>query len=388
MATYSGQLNQNEIISTLFNSIISWQVTPNNLDIGYNSLEGRFEVEGSQYGDTKLYTSTDIGDVYSYEADTDDQVNVLKLYRPKDPYTQAIELKDFYYYPLTIDSYLSKRIGENLYGDVNASFVQWMSTAKDVEKVTRFNAFVGTEKSDHADVEVDFSGIITPVSTVDDESANRQRAQAIAATLSALETDISDIGTTYNDIGFTRAYAPENLIVVWNAAWYNYLKKYALSSSLLKDGLLELKRENVLPARYFGTVNASSTTATAGTRALKHLVIEETSGGVTTVHRYRAGDQIKVGLTVPAGASYQETSAPGTDGSIICKVIHKDSAPYMAAFETTSEFFNAKNLSTNKYLHFGLSDLKHREDLPWLTVIAAEPEPPEPDPGNGGDGIL
>ena len=66
---YDGQLETNEIFSSLFNQIISLQVFPS----GIQDLTGIYaprKVDGTLYGDTKLYVSTDV--LQSYEWDGSD----------------------------------------------------------------------------------------------------------------------------------------------------------------------------------------------------------------------------------------------------------------------------------------------------------------------------
>lgn len=57
---YSGQLNANEIYSALYNMIISQQVFADNIAEKKSSLVDAARVDGSLYGDTKLYYGTDI----------------------------------------------------------------------------------------------------------------------------------------------------------------------------------------------------------------------------------------------------------------------------------------------------------------------------------------
>ena len=59
MAQFLGQLKTNKIFATNFNQVISHQV----FGTGINDLTGVYatrRVDGTLYGDTKLYTSTDV----------------------------------------------------------------------------------------------------------------------------------------------------------------------------------------------------------------------------------------------------------------------------------------------------------------------------------------
>ena len=95
---------------------------------------------------------------------------------------------------------------------------------------------------DHIDI-VDFK-----LSHVDDEAYERLVAERIAEGLSNIITEMKDIGTGYNDLGYYRAYDPSDLVIVWNAEWVHKLRKVGLPTIFNKDGLLEIKDENVLRA--------------------------------------------------------------------------------------------------------------------------------------------
>ena len=60
MANFTGQLRSNEIFAALYNMIISQQVFADNITDTFSELADRFRVDGSLYGDTKLYYSSDV----------------------------------------------------------------------------------------------------------------------------------------------------------------------------------------------------------------------------------------------------------------------------------------------------------------------------------------
>ena len=95
MATFTGQLRANEIFGALFNMIISQQVFADNIKDNDNLvLVDRARNDGSMYGDTKLYYSTDILKSHAWGADAE-ATNLLKLARPKAPKVQAIHIDIF-----------------------------------------------------------------------------------------------------------------------------------------------------------------------------------------------------------------------------------------------------------------------------------------------------
>ena len=54
--------------------------------------------------------------------------------------------------------------------------------------------------------------------------------------------------------------------------------------------------------------------------------------------------------------------------NIAFKVIHKQSVPYMSAFEVGTSFFNPRSLTENHYLTFGYNTLEYLKDKPFITA--------------------
>ncbi|MBQ0097976.1 MAG: hypothetical protein KBS62_03445 [Oscillospiraceae bacterium] len=364
-ATWGGSLKTNEIFTSIYNMIISQQVYADNIGRTFTSLVDRARVDGTLFGDTYLKYATNALETYAFSPDTSDQLNVLSTNRPADPHVQAITLDVFRQIPITIDNYFSKRAfsTETAFADFNSVCLQWLRDTKRIYDATTYNAYIGTVATAEGSQsqEIDLTGITASATTTDDEAYERLVAERIAEGLSNIITEMKDIGTGYNDLGYYRAYDPSDLVIVWNAEWVHKLRKVGLPTIFNKDGLLEIKDENVLPAKYFGTVNAGTTTS-AGDRALREMKISN--------KHYWAGEVVATGSTVTAKSTYSPTPAVDEDGSIICKIMHKNSVPYMSGFETETTFINGKNLSENHYLTFGHNTLQYLYNCPMVTVTA------------------
>lgn len=353
-------LNQNEIFSSLSNMIIGQFVFTDNIAGNYDSLVNRARVDGSLYGDTYLYYATDASKSYKFTPDSEDQLNVLKTYRPKAPVEQKIVLDNFRQIAMTIDNYFSKRAftTEGAFAQFNSTLLQWLRDTKAIIDSTEYNAFIGTATSS---IGKQTQTIVIPEAT--GEEGNRLFAQAIAEKVANILTELKDVNKDYNDLGFYRSYNPDDLIVVWNADFYNKILKTDLPTIFHKDGLIDkFDAKNVLPAKYFGTPTDS---VGVGTRALKELEYELDGD---TIHVF-AGEEVPSGATTDPAYSNAFYTA---DDSIVCKIIHKDSVPYMSAFETETMFFNPKNLSENHYLTFGRNTLDYLKQYPMITVKVAE----------------
>lgn len=354
MATFNGQLNSNEIFAALYNMIISQQVFADNIASTGSELVDMSRVEGSMYGDTKLYYSTDVLKSTKWGNDAE-AANLLALHRPEAPKCQAIRLNVFRQIALTVDDYLSKRAwgDEGAFSSFKSVMLGWMGDTKKVYDATTFNAFVGTAKSGVAteNVEIDLT---TAVGSATGEEAARIEGGVIAEEIAKLITNLKDITRDYNDNGQLRSYNISDLVFVWNSDAVAKIEKRDLPTIYHKD-IVEKLGEYVLPARYFGTVNAGET---QGNGTTVRSLVEQDIGA----NHYFAGDLIKASDKAPAGTSYT------VNPKILFKVMHRQSVPYMSAFEVGTSFFNAKSLTDNRYLTFGHNTLEYLKQYPFVTV--------------------
>ena len=362
MGAFSGQLRANEIYATLFNMIISQEVFADNVSGTYSSLVDKSRVDGGLYGDSKLYYSADVLKSRAWGGDTE-ATNLLVIERPKDPEVQEIVLDVFRQIGLTVDEYLSKRawMGEGAFAKFNSVMLGMIRETKRVYDATTFNAFVGTAVSLATINTIQVSPTYgTDTTSADLEGAARIEASAIAQVIADLFINLKDVSRDYNDYGHLRSYNLEDLVVVWNSKWVNKIKKIDLPTMFHNEGLVDKLAEEILPARYFGDLLASSHTVVAGEdyRAVEE---QEITVGGQTYHLF-AGDQFPVGASLTAGQAYQ------VNGDIICKVMHKRSVPFMSAFEASTAFFNARSLTTNHYLTWGHNTIEYLKNYPFITI--------------------
>ena len=119
-------LNPNEIFASLANMIISQEVFADNLG-KHQTLVDKARVDGSLYGDKKLYYATDVLESHAWGADAEAS-NLLALDRPQDPEVQAITLDVFRQIRLTVDNYLTKQAwsSEGAFSSFNSVMLGWM----------------------------------------------------------------------------------------------------------------------------------------------------------------------------------------------------------------------------------------------------------------------
>ena len=344
MATFNGTLRSNEIFTALYNMIISQEVFADN--IKGSDLVDQARVDGGLYGDTKLYYSTDALASAAWGNDAE-AANLLDIARPEAPKCQAIVLDTFRQISLTVDNYLSKRAwaDEGSFSSFNSVMLGWIRDTKKVYDGTTYNCYVGT-----AEGQAEKSLVQVTVA----DGVNE--AQVIANALADVITEMTDYTRDFNDYHQLRRYSEDEIKIIFNAKKINKIKNIDLPIIFDNAGLKATFSKEVLPAKYFGTVNAEQKVADANTRSL----VEQTISG----KHYFAGDKIDLGVTAPAKTSYQE------DGSIVCKIVTK-LPPYMSAFEVGTSFFNPKSLTENHYLTFGHNAIEYLKAYPMVTVKLA-----------------
>lgn len=349
MGVFTGQLRSNEIFSGLFNMIISQQVFADNIKGTYSSLVDKARVDGGLYGDTKLFYATDVLKSAPWGNDAE-ATNLLALHRPAAPDVQAITLDTFRQISLTVDNYLSKRAwsDEGAFSSFNSVMMGWIKDTKRIYDSTLYNTFIGTAKSS--------VGKQSP--TALSLTAGKE-AQEIAEFIANLLVEMSDVSRDFNDYGNLRSYSPDEIKVIWNAKYVNKIKKIDLPTIFHKDGLVDKLDDEILPARYFGNINATGGTTAAANTTVRSLV--EKDYGSTHVF---PGDLL------PNSTAYQANETYTEDAKVICKVVVK-LPPYMSAFEVGTSFFNPKSLTENHYLTFGHNTIEYLKAYPMITVKAA-----------------
>ena len=394
MPAFSGQLNANEIFAALYNMIISQEVRADNIAGTFSSLVDKARVDGSLYGDTKLFYSPDVLKSRAWLGDNEAS-SLLAINRPAAPECQAIVLDQFRQIDITVDNYLTKRawMDEGAFSSFNSVMLGMIRQTKRVYDATLFNSYIGTAVSSAAGASVVVSPTYgTDTTSADIEGKNRIYAESVAEALANLFIHLRDVSRDYNDYAQLKSYNLEDLVVVWNAAKVNKIKSIDLPTIFHKEGLIQKFEEEILPERYFGTVitasNVSSyeastpttgkplTTSTGvyvpGTNhangCVRSLVEKDTTVGGTAYHVF-AGDESPASATVLASSgNFDYGEVYIQDAKVICKVMHRRSVPFMSAFEVGTSFFNPRSLTENHYLTWGHNTLEYLKSYPFIKV--------------------
>lgn len=373
MPNFNGQLRSNEIFAALYNMIISQQVFADNIKDTKSTLVDMARVDGSLYGDTKLYYATDVLKSTIWSNDAEAQ-NLLALHRPEAPDVQAIIIDQFRQISLTVDDYMSKRAWgtEGAFSQFNSVMLGWLRDTKRVYDSTLYNSYIGT-----AETNVGNQTVMIELPTSDDAEAQaRLQAGAIAEAMANLLVELEDVSRDYNDYSNLRSFDSSDLIAVWNSEALNKIKKIDLPTIFHKDGLIDKMGEHTLPARYFGTVNTNGGTAPGSNTNVRSLI--ETDYAVDSQEADRRAKRVNnqwivhvfPGDLLPNNSVYLANTTYTQDERILFKLYHKDSVPYMSAFEVGTSFFNPKSLTENRYLTFGHNTLEYLKNYPFITVRA------------------
>ena len=379
-------LTANEIFTTLANMFISQQVFADNLG-KHQTLVDKARVDGSMYGDTKLYYSTDVLESHEWTGDLEAS-NLLALDRPKDPEVQAIKLDVFRQIRLTVDNYLTKRgfSTEGAFGEFNSVMLGWLRETKRVYDGTLYNTFIGTDET----------SVGKQQKTITINADGNSTGENIARDMADLFTDMGDYTTDYNDYGHLRSYSEDQIKVVWNSKFVNAVKKIDLPSIFHDEALQSIFVGDVLPQKYFGipltatnisTYSASTPAAgkpidsddgayTPGTNhangCVRAIYEAKVTVGGNTYHVF-PGQEIPAGATVKASGDFELGTVYIEDATIICKVLVK-LPPIMSSFEAGTVFFNGRSLTENHYLTYGHNSLAHLKNYPMITIRAVVAE--------------
>lgn len=404
MATFNGSLNTNEWFNSLYNAYLLVTTLSDNLKGLDNGLASRFKADADLYHDKFVWSDTDVLKTRAFDV-TD--ANVLS---PEDKGTvaqQEIVVDQARQIGFTAGNWLAKRAWQDAgsYDQFESVLAGQIGETRKLYEYQMVNTAVGTMKSSAAQANAgafgsqnlqitlfnrtgaaDITGTgttdeSTPVVTTYDleyagspvyESNARLNAMVIANYLADLFVDMKDPGKNYNDNGFYKSFDPSDLLVIWNPKYKNYIMKQALPTVFNEAGLKADFEGTIIPSRYFGTVNpATVTTSTpVGTEVIRALEeMDVTPSGGTKTH-IRPGEVVPSGVTlVDDGEIIVPTYTE--DPKVICKIVHKDGVKYLSTLETSTEFFNAKNLTRNRYLTFAYAKPEYLAGRPMITIKEA-----------------
>lgn len=377
MPAFTGTLRTNLAVGGLYNMIINLQTYAENVAHNYSHVD-KARVDVGLYGDQRLYIATDALKTEPWGADAE-ATNLLKLHRPPQPRVQALIVSEFRQISVTTDEYLSKQawLGLDSFSQFTSVVLGWIEDTRRIYENTLYNTFIGTAEGQTTaqTLEIDLSTISAGTT----EEANRLYAQTVANALANLKTKLKDYSRAYNDYGFLRSYAKDDIKIIMNEEILNKITIVDLPTVFHSEKIQAQLSEDALPARYFGEVGTTDI-AKANNDGTKRSMIEAdystAASGAAVTHVF-AGDLIPAGTArltkdpatgvVSISAGIRAGEYYTQDEDVVAKVFVKY-PPYLGAFITGTNFFNAKSLTQSHFLTFGHSKLEYLKNFPFITV--------------------
>ena len=392
MATkFNGRLNTNEFYNSIYNAARLYMIYADNLKgMDKKNLAEKYRTDGGMYNDQSVFTDMDV--LYSRIWDPND-TNVLAPEAVVKPVQEKITVDQFRQIGIYTDEYLSKRawMDPNTYDEFRSVVQKQSAETKRVYEQRLVDVFVGVEPSAASQTIT-----LTLPTDTDAEKQNRLQAQAIAKKIGDLFVDLKDTTTDFNVNGFIKSFDKGDIDVIWNADYYNKIRYADLPTIFHKEDLLE--NGIVLPARYFGTrktitgdahadgtdkyraemeafipVDATGKYSANGTNVV-HVFPGDVLPNLTPISSEGTADYLTKEFTVNGVKRtiqyYTDVRAYQVDPTIICKLVHKDAVKYLSSFETATEFWNPKNLTTNRYLTWAYAKPQLLNGYPFITIKA------------------
>lgn len=388
-------LNQNIITKALFNMIISQHIFDGK--VASTELANKFRVDGTLYGDTKLYQSFDIGALQDWLNDRE-APNLLELNRNRSGITQTITMGVYKMAFISIDRYLSKQafMGEGTFAAYTSFLTGSLRKIKKVYDRSLINNKLGTLEPSTSRCNI----VVRPPKGTTIEETNRLEAQTIAKEMVVLRADLEDNNRDFNKLNYLRSYDPSDLIAIWNVNQRAKITKLDLPSLFHKDinengGFSEFN----LPQKWFGKAATADLTlptsepATVTNRIAvsgwydvkasgKALLVQQPTAN--TVYLW-AGDAVPYvgqqyedyarGYTKDNGNAITVTSTSldkayyyVEDPTIAFVLVDKNALPFMSGFEVGTEFWNPRSLTSTHFLIFGHNNLEWIEEYPRIRV--------------------
>lgn len=391
---FSGSLNTNEFYDSLYNAYRLAMTYANNLSGLDSTLADRYRADGGMYADQVVYTDLDVA--YSQEWDPTD-TNVLEPEYKVAPQQEKITVNQMRQIGLYTDEYLSKRawMDASSYDGFRSVVQKQVIETKRVYEQKLVDTYAGSLYQTNVELPL-------PTDT-NAEAQNRLRATAIAKEIGNLMVDLKDSTRNYNTYGFMKSFDESDFDIIWNADYFNEIRYTDLPTIFHTENLI--KNGHVLPSHYFGVERGSSETiATAGgfMAADEYFIPVGEDGkyaapdtATKAVHVF-PGDILPEGTLILQHNSFNTPIAyvkksvtisgmgknPITatvklakharcfkvQPKIICKVVHKDAIKYLSSFETQTEFWNPKNLSTNRYLTWAFAFPDNLRGYPCISI--------------------
>lgn len=371
--TFNGQLSANIIYNATYNAYELVSTLADQLLGLSDSVAEQFREDAGAYNTDKVYTDFDI--LKSHVFDPDD-TNVLAPGQKVSPKQEFIRIDSTRQIDLyTPTEFLTKTawMSEGSWTQFNSTVQKNLRATKKAYDYLMGMVAIGTMEASKGkqQLEITIPKAADDATAVEKEAVNRLAGQTIGMQLEILKTKLKDLTSDYNDYGFRKSFRLEDFVYVYSIDNVVRINKMDLPGLFHKDGVVDLKGDMV-DSRYFGKlgiVTGSAITSDGASQfAVEEQDVEDTS---KKVHHVYPGDVIPANVSL-ATASAIVVPFYTKDPTILGKFIHKNAIKYLTGYETESEFWNAKNLSTNRYLTWYFARPQRLSSYPIVTIRLKE----------------
>lgn len=390
-------INQSVITGALKNMIISQKI--NMIDVADTELADYFRVDGTLYGDTKLFYSADIGAPFAWADDvvgSADRLapNLLEVNRNKSVVCQSVKMGVYKFVSISTDQYLSKNafMNEGVFGEMMGVFSSMLGRTKKVYDRALINSLIGVTTSPIA------ANNITVARSLSEDALEKTKAESlnVMKAISLLKAKLKDNSREFNELNYLRSYNFSDFIAIWNVDQKANIMDIAKPITFHEGGIGETGlKEFELTGKWFGTLNSTNALSSATVRCAKAGWYDVSKTVAAYVADYtKATDAVKatciylneadvipaVGAYIDAARGIEVTIVSTTfpanysytvDSKVILKLVHKDSLPFMSGFESGSEFWNPLAKITTQYLMYGHNNLEFLKEYPLITISFA-----------------
>lgn len=391
---FSGKLNSNEFINSLYNAYALVYTYADNLSGGNEGLANRFKQDGGAYKDKSVATDVDV--LFSRVWDASDG-NVLQPELKGFVVQEEIVLDKSRQIGLTVDSFLTKRawMNEGNYDGFRSVLLSQIQKTKQAFEDTLINTFVGNCVNDKQPInEID----VTMPTDSDPEKQNRLRAMAVFKAIGTTFSNLADYSRNYNANKYLKKFSKDDFILVFNDEYANEFRYVDTPTIFHKDDLLA--SGEVLNHRYFGNPVTTATTADGSTHRAsdEYLIRVSAVDGATYSASGAYALRVLPGDLLPKGTPIATTDTLATvnsikiiggngdtqtvqnvkcastvlgyteDATVIAKLVHKNVIKFLSGVSVGTEFVNGKNHTQNHYFTWLYADPKLINGYPVIAI--------------------
>lgn len=368
---WNGSLGANVMYNTTYNAYELVETIADQLLGLSDSVADIFKIDASDYNTDHVFTDFDIIPTYVFDPDDTNVLEPGEKVKPVQEFIRMGEARQISLYTPT--EFLTKTawMSEGSWNQFASVVQKSLENSKKAYTFLMGCVAIGTMESDagNQQVEIQVPKINANDSFVEQEAKARVKGQKIAKRLEILKSDIKDLVRGYNDYGFAKTFRMEDMIPVYNIEAIADISKMDLPG-LYHDNIMDLTGRD-MTQRFFGkdvVVTGTAITADGTQRAKEEMDVEDSS---KNKYHIRPGDVIPTGVKI-ADTTKILVPAYTVDKTILGKWIHKNAIKYYIGYATQTEFFNAKNLSTNRYATFYFSKPKRLSSYPLVTIRLKE----------------